>query len=61
MSDAPKFFIVVCAFCGKEKSRVEQAGLLADTVSHGLCKPLCEPAKAKGWGKYVKFEDGGEL
>ena len=61
MIDHPFFFITRCMFCKKEIKRTADPALTTDAFSDGLCVPLCEPAKAKGWGKYVKLEDGGEL
>lgn len=55
------YFITRCAFCAAEKSREERPDLTEDIVSHGMCTPICEPAKAKGWAKFLTKENGGEL
>lgn len=57
----PFSFIVVCMCCGKEKSRAAKEDYKADVISHGLCTPLCDEAKAKGLAKFVRKEYGGEL
>lgn len=57
----PFSFIVVCMCCGKEKSRDIKEGYKSDVISHGLCTPLCDEAKAKGWAKFIRKEFGGEL
>lgn len=57
----PHFFITRCAFCQSEKSREEKPELEKDIVSHGICTPICEPARKLGWARFMKKEDGGEM
>lgn len=36
----------VCSYCGAPLAGSDPMG---ERISHGICKPLCGPAKAMGW------------
>lgn len=38
----------VCQFC---KAELPGSNVTSTRVSHGACKPLCDEAKAMGWGE----------
>jgi hypothetical protein len=44
-------FRCVCSFCQAELPHSDRS---ATKISHGMCSPLCEPAKAMGWGDVTK-------
>jgi hypothetical protein len=44
-------FRCICSFCQAELPHSDRS---ATKISHGMCSPLCEPAKAMGWGDVTK-------
>jgi hypothetical protein len=47
-----------CAWCGRFLGIAQDIDL--GQVSHGMCSPICEPARAMGWSDGDFSRDGGD-
>lgn len=45
-------FTVQCCHCNRVISKKARTDISKDVVSHGMCWPMCEQAKAAGWGQF---------